>query len=457
MHQARRINHRDDQADVEPRRTFWNRVDEFRLRSRWASAIFLTALTVPCVILLFETGRVVIAQTLSDSFKPNLIRQAIALDPANPDPHFGLAKILLLTGDPSQQVTAEKEFRAAIERNPNFADYWSGLGTACYANGDQSCADASFTRARQLAPSNPDFAWQAAINDVVSHQPQAAIGELNTFLRLQPDGLTQSFQLLTRGFEDPELVWRELLGSADLSARMKFLEFLAASERVEAANGLWKDLVSQKKSIALTQVAPLVDQLLWTEHYADAANVWSYARNSSSSMGSVLSEPNLIFNGSFEQQPLNAGFDWRYTQQSYVDLNFSDPTAKDGRRALKVDFTVPQNSEYELIYQFVPVLPNHSYDLSALLKTQGVTSDSGPKLRVFDPHCLACLDASTQGVTGTSDWRRVSTRFTTGPTTEVVRISLWRPRSRTYPTEISGQLWLDNVSLLPSSRTEAQQ
>ena len=414
-------------------------------------------MAIPCAALLLETGRIVIAQTLSDSFQPSSIKRAIAWDAANPDPHFELAKILLLTGDPSQQVTAENEFREAIQRNPNFAAYWSGLGTACYTNGDQSCANESFTRARQLSPSNPDYAWQAAINDVVSHQPQAATDDLKTFVSLQPEGLTQSFQLLTRGFADPELVWRDLLGSADVSARMKFLEFLAASGRVEAANGFWQDLASQKKPVSLSEVAPLVDQLIGSSHYAEAANVWSYARESSSNeAGQLLSEPNLIFNGSFEQQPLNAGFDWHHAQQSYVELNFADPAAKDGSRALKVDFTVPQNSEYDLVYQFVPVTPNRSYDLSALMKSQGITSDSGPKLRVIDPRCQACLDTSTQGVTGTSDWRRVSIRFTTGPTTDIVRISLWRPHSRTYPTEITGQLWLDNVALLPAAHAEAQ-
>ena len=390
-----------------------------------------------------------IAQTLSDSFRPSSIQAASRVDAANPDPHFELAKIFLLTGDPSQQLTAEKEFRAAIERNPNAAAYWSGLGAACYANGDQPCANASFSRARELAPSNPDFAWQAAINDVVSHQPQAAVSELKAYLRMQPEGLTQSFQLLTRAFENPELVWRDLLGSADTPTRMKFLEYLSASGRAETANGLWQDLASQKKTVSLSQAAPFVDQLIWGKHYAEAARVWSYARDTSSNLDDALSEPNLVFNGSFEQQPLNAGFDWRYTQQSYVELNFSDSASKDGSRALKVDFTVPQNAEYELMYQFVPVAPNHTYDLSALVKSQGITSDSGPRLRVFDPHCLACLDASTAGVTGTGDWRRIKTQFTTGPATDIVRVSLWRPRSRSYPTEIGGQLWVDSISLIP--------
>ncbi len=458
MHPAQRVPDKDLKPDAESGRTFWNRVDEFRLRSRWTSAFFLVALAIPGAVLFFETGRVVIAQTLSDSFQPSSIQQAISLDAANPDPHFELAKILLLTGDPAQQVTAEKEFRTAIQRNPNFAAYWSGLGTACYANGDQSCANASFTRARQLAPSNPDFVWQAAINDVVSKQPQAAVSELKTFLRLQPEGLTQSFQLLTRGFENPELVWRSLLDAQDLRAQMKFLEYLAASGRVEAANGLWQDLASQKKPVSIAQVAPFVDQLLGGTHYAEAANVWSYAGGKNSkTLDDVMSEPNLVFNGSFEQAPLNAGFDWHFAPQSYVELNFSDPTAKHGRHALKADFTVPQNSEYELLYQFVPVVPNQTYELSASFKTQGITSDSGPRLRAFDPACLACLDVSTEGSTGTSDWRRIATRFKTGPTTDMIRLSLWRPRSRTYPTEITGQLWLDNVSLVPLEHAAVQQ
>ena len=457
MYQTRRIHPEEGTSAGEPRQAFWDRVHEFRLRSRWASALFLTALAVPCAVLLLETGRVVIAQTLSDSFRPNSIREASTLDPANPEPHFELAKILLLTGDPSQQLTAEKEFRAAIERNPNVAAYWSGLGAACYGNGDQGCADASFSRARQLAPSNPDLAWQAAINDVVSNQREAAVSELKAFLRLHPEGLKQSLQLLTRGFENPELVWRDLLGNAETQPRMQYLEYLASSGRTEAANGLWQDLVSQKKSVSLSQAAPFVDQLISREHYTEAAGVWAYARdNKLSNLGDKLSEPNLIFNGSFEQQPLNAGFDWRYTQQSYVELNFADPTSKDGSRALKADFTVPQNAEYELMYQFVPVAPNHTYELSALVKSQGITSDSGPRLRVFDPHCLACLDTATHGVTGTGDWRHIDTQFTTGPTTDIVRVSLWRPRGRSYPTEIAGQLWVDTISLITASRTIQQ-
>ena len=450
MEYARHETRYRHEAEEERKHPLWNRVFEWKLRSRQAALIFLAAIVVPTLVLTFETGRIVLAQTLGDSFNPQSIKRAIALDPANPDPHFELGKIVLLTGNPEQQVAAEEQFRTAIELNRNVAPYWSALAAACYAIANQACADDAFERAQALAPSNPTYAWQAAVNDVVSNQPQAAIRNVKTFLRLQPDGLTQSFQLLTRGFDNPELVWHDLLGSAaDTPTQIKFLEFLAAANRAEAADAFWRGMAAQKKAVSIAEVTPYVDQLLAGGHYPEAADVWSYTRTQrSTNYADALSDPNLVFNGSFERTPLNAGFDWRHAQQPYVDLNFSDPMARSGRQALKVDFTVPQNAEYDLLYQFVPVEANHTYELSAFFKSQGITSDSGPRLRVLDPHCQACLDVATDGMTGTSDWRRLDKKFATGPTTDMIRLSLWRPRSRSYPTEITGQLWMDDVSLV---------
>jgi len=38
----------------------------------------------------------------------------------------------------------------------------------------------------------------------------------------------------------------------------------------------------------------------------------------------------------------------------------------------------------------------------------------------------------------------------------VVRLSLWRPRGRAFPTEISGSFWLDAVSLSDTGLAVAQ-
>jgi hypothetical protein len=167
---------------------------------------------------------------------------------------------------------------------------------------------------------------------------------------------------------------------------------------------------------------------------------------------------NLIFNGDFEQVPLNAGFDWRTREVPYLSLAFPDSGAYRGSRCLRLDFTVGRNDESEAVYQFVPVVPYQGYSLTAYARSNNITSDSGPRLRVLDPACPACLDVSSETTVGTTPWHPVSLKFSTGDHAQVVRVSVWRPRSRTFPTAITGTFWLDTVSLerLDLEKSEAR-
>ncbi len=428
-------------------------VIELRLRSPLHKCLFLTMLALPMLFLIAESVRLSLAQTWGASFSPATIQRGISLDPANPDLYFELGKILLLTGDPATQLAAEREFRTATNINPNPAQYWLGLGKACYSIADQACADSAFLRAQQLAPSNPQYAWEAAVNDVVSNRPEKAIAQLKTFVALQPEGVDQSFQLLMRGFGSPAMVWNDLLvPNTDVAPKIRFLSYLTGHKNVEVAQTFWRELAAEKAAIPLPVVTPYIDQLLATEHYQEAQEVWMYSigqkRNQSS-------DGNLVFNGGFEQLPMNAAFDWRFQPQPFLALDFADGSAETGGHALRVDFTVPQNSEYEVAYQFVPVQPDRAYDLTAMIRSNAIKSDSGPRLRVVDPLCEACLNVTTEGTIGTTDWHQISANFTTGPTTDMIRLSIWRPRSRSYPMEISGQAWFDDISLHPLDKASS--
>ena len=114
---------------------------------------------------------------------------------------------------------------------------------------------------------------------------------------------------------------------------------------------------------------------------------------------------------------------------------------------MRLDFTVGQNDEYEAVYQIVPVAPDEAYLLTAYTRSESIASDSGPRLRVLDLACPACLNVSSETTVGTTPWHAVSLMFSTGPHAQVVRVSVWRPRSRSFPTEITGTFWLDAVSL----------
>jgi hypothetical protein len=155
----------------------------------------------------------------------------------------------------------------------------------------------------------------------------------------------------------------------------------------------------------------------------------------------------LVFNGDFEQPPLNAGFDWHCAASPYVSIDFSDARAYQGTRCLRLDFTVKRNDNYEPVNQVIPVIPGQEYLLTAYARSQNITSDSGPRLRLLDPDCAECLDVSSEATVGTTTWHPVTVKFSTTAQTHFVRLSIWRLRGRTFPTEITGTFWLDAVSL----------
>ena len=95
----------------------------------------------------------------------------------------------------------------------------------------------------------------------------------------------------------------------------------------------------------------------------------------------------------------------------------------------------------------MPVLPNHSYRVEAYVRSEDITSDTGPSLRVRDPQQPSFRDAVSDTTVGTTPWHPMRVYFSAGPNTHAVRLSVWRPLGRVFPTEITGSFWLDRVSV----------
>jgi hypothetical protein len=84
------------------------------------------------------------------------------------------------------------------------------------------------------------------------------------------------------------------------------------------------------------------------------------------------------------------------------------------------------------------------------MKTEDITTDSGPRLEVYDAYNPAALDKFTDDLTGTSDgWTSLVLDFTTGPKTELIVVRFVRLPSKKFDNLISGKVWLDDVRLAP--------
>jgi hypothetical protein len=87
------------------------------------------------------------------------------------------------------------------------------------------------------------------------------------------------------------------------------------------------------------------------------------------------------------------------------------------------------------------------------MKTDGITTDSGPRLEVYDAYNPAALDKFTDDLTGSTEgWTPFLLDFTAGPKTELIVMRVVRLPSKKLDNLISGKVWLDDVQLTPAQK-----
>lgn len=422
---------------------------EFSLISRGRSALFLSVAALVTLLGCAEALKIAVITTVAKSDHVLNIQKALALDPGNPILHSRLATLYGDTPDPSNLAEAAREAHRSTVLNPNNSGSWLTLATACEALSDRACADDAVHRALDLSPQVPQIWWISGNHYLRAGKPESALACFHRLLDLSPDYAAPTFALALRAYGDPSMILAKVVGNEkDPRLALAFADFMSGNNEFDAAHQAWTQIAEGGGQFTFAAVQPYLERLLANGRYQEAQAVWSnlegrgiIAKPASSDQG------NRVFNGGFEQAPIDAGFDWRSQPSSYVSVDFADVTPYEGARCLRVDFPVGLNDAFEPVYQIVPAAPDQAYTLAAHVRSSDITSDSGPRLRVTDPDCPSCVDAATDTTVGTTAWHAVALKFTTGPHTHALRVSVWRPRSRVFPMEISGTFWLDAVSL----------
>ena len=422
---------------------------EFPLEPRWRAGLFLSLAALATLLGSTESIRVAAATAIAKSVQAPELRKALGWDPDNAALHSRLAQTEGGSIEASEVAEAIRHARRATELAPEKSDYWMTLASACEAGGNKDCAGQALERSLALSPMTPQVWWVAANHDLSSGRADAALACFHRLLDLSPDYAEPAFSLALRAYGDPNLILdRVVSGSRDSRLALAFADFLSARDQFDAAHRAWEQAAGGNMGFPFADVQPYLERLLSHCRYSEAQGVW---RNLEAR--GVIAQPagstadNLVFNGGFEQLPLEAGFDWRSQPSEIASVDFADAASYEGARCLRIDFPVGRNDEFEPVSEILPLGSGKTYRIAAYVRSRDITSDSGPRLRVVDADCPRCLDVATDAAVGTTGWHPVSLRFTTGPQTRAVRVSVWRTRSRVFPMEISGSFWLDSVSL----------
>ncbi|HEY6291298.1 MAG TPA: hypothetical protein VI455_07005 [Terriglobia bacterium] len=431
------------------------------LRLRGRTNLFLVLIVFPAFFLAFEALRITTASSLGESTDVMALKKALSIDSSNPALHHRLGVVRFNSSAGADLEDAIVHLRRATELNPGEALYWSDLASACESAGDTACSDHSVERALALSPRTPRLFWSAANHYLRTNRRERALPLFRRLLELDSGYAPATFQVCLPMLGSAEFVEEGVLGAnQDPQLELAFVSFLSDRGQDDSAYAGWRrvELKSRTEAhpenppFAFPAVAPYLNHLIDLGRENEALAVWhdlerlGVVADADPDSPGYANHDERVFNGGFEQPVLNSGFDWRYRRQPFVSIGFSG-AAHWGSHCLRIEFSAEQDDEYEPIYQLVPVQPGQRYVLSAFVRSDAITSDSGPRLRVLDPFCLNCLTTATEPTVATTPWHPIRLAFETGPKTHLVKISIWRPRSRAFPAEVRGTFWLDDVSL----------
>ena len=401
------------------------------------------------LLLMVVAGRHGIGAYYFREISPASVQKAMAWDPSNPQYPATTANLIHLYGDHADPEAVIRLYKTALRLSPFEAEYYVDLAQANEWAGHSSLANPLFLRAQELFPNSPEINWKVANYYVRAGKAQEALPALKKVLSSGAVDDRQVFALVSNARIATNTIIAELLRS-NARSLIDYLNFQVDREDMAGAAQTWERLLNLGDQFEINTAFHYLDALISYRDVEHALKVWSsLVERFPSLVPPSAWGKNLVTNGDFRTSILNGGFDWRVNPVAgaAVTQDLTDSAA--GARPLRVDFDGPQNLYYDSVAQFVATQPNTRYDFSALLGSDGITTDSGVGLRISDAYNPAELLGSTDTLIGTAPSSEHKFSFTTGPSMRLVLLTVIRVPSRKFDDKIAGTFRVGKVSIVP--------
>lgn len=410
------------------------------LQSRTRRWLIAAVVTLPSVAYLgIATTRFAAAWQGSHPELTSL-QKATRLDPGDADYRHDLGRYYdLVARDPASAVT---QYKAAVDLNPHSARYWFDLSSAYQVLGDTQSQTAAMEHAIEADSMTPDVAWEAANLYLVQGENDKALREFRVVIANDPDLALAALQFCWRINPDVDSLLSDVV-PVQANAYINFLYLLESKQETAATAKVWDALIRTGEPFEIRHAYDFIRYSILHKEVDEAVLAWRQTAHRFGLSSYLPSAANLVINGNFDLDLLNAGFDWQYQKQSPVSLSLDPSDFHAGRRSLMIAFDGPGISDAG-IYQYVAVQPNTAYDFSAYYKNSGEMEGAG------GPH-FTVQDMYTQEIYYDSDelknagfWKSAAGEFTTGPDCKLVVLHIRRvPQG----SPMRGRLWVGDFHI----------
>jgi tetratricopeptide (TPR) repeat protein len=399
--------------------------------------------TAAIALAIFYIGmatREFLASWLGDRAELTSLERAAKLDPGNADYQNHLGRYYdLVARDPG---TAVGYYKTAVQLNPHSARYWFDLAGTYQVLGDVPNQTAALEQAIHADSMTPDVAWQAANLYLVQGENEKALREFSVVMANDTSLAGSAVQYCWRINPDVDALLRDVVPpTAD--AYIAFLNLLETKQETRGTFKVWDALMQTGQPFDRRYVYEYFHFLIQHKEVDQAVLVWQQAAARFGYSSYLPSSSNLIVNGSFSLDVLNAGFDWQYQKQPGVALTLDPSDFHAGRRSLLITFDGPGITDAG-IYQLVAVQPNTTYDFSAYYKNGELEGAGGPHLTIQDMYSQAVYFDSDE-MKESGFWKSVDGEFTTNSDCKLVVLHV---RRLPEGSPIRGKLWIDDFHLV---------
>jgi tetratricopeptide (TPR) repeat protein len=414
---------------------------------RYRSALLAVSVLIAALVI-FQAVQLWLANRWINSEIIPLVERGAALVPSDGSAWDNLGHLRQWSLKNPDLPGAIAAYRRALRENPLAAHYWMDLASAYEASGDDSGAADAFIHAQAVYPDSAEVAFYYGNFLLRQQEYSPAFAQLRRAVRGDSSLLPLAISRAWRATGDASQIIEQLL-PATVNSYVQAIDYFVTIHQGDAALSVWSRLKDLKSAVPLSSTFSLFDELIREDRSADARRAWHEAVSKAKPPVGYLDDASVVWNGDFANDLAGGGLGWRWDSLPGTYLSFDATPPQSEGRALRIDFNGGSNVSLAAPYEYVPVAPSQSYHFHAIMCTDAITTESGPRFSISDPNHPGVVSVETDNFTGTRGWAPVDVDLTTGAETRFLVIRLVRPPSRLFDNKLEGTVWIADVSLAP--------
>jgi hypothetical protein len=422
------------------------------------SALVLAFLYIPIhrAWAIITANRLVLKEATAEN-----LSRAIRYDPSNSELWWLHGRSRHYSIDPVDIPGAINDYSQALHLNPRNGQAWLDLADCYERIRESDKAEKALQNALRVWTYSPQIRWQAGNFYLMRGNLDKMYECFKMASEYDLGKLGIAIQMAWKADPDHKAIYGKLIPD-QLPHRLAYFDFLVSQDELDLARTAWEGSLASPVPASFVFKVSIVffylDRLLAQNRVEDALQAWREALRKSGSdltdnrvdMAGAHAQPglgeNLVWNGSFENEILRGGWDWRFPDSQEFELRTDLEDPMDELRSLRLSFA-GTNINLSHLSQIVPTPVPGAYQLEFYAKTNGLTTDRRPFIMVQGFPNPQSADARTDMFPESSSWKKYSVQFTVKAGGKAVRLLLRRELSQKLDSKMKGMLWLDKFSV----------